>query len=864
MRRYHDSRSALRRRACVLLLVFVCRQASVFAQAVPPSPAGPPAPGVVRAPAEPAPAEPAPAEPAPDAADADVAEPAAGEEEDLADLLTGDKLNFSGADVNFVLEDYAQRTGRTLLLAPNLPKASITLKSVDELTIDEYLKAVESVLNMHGIGLIRVDDRFLKVVPNKDIIKDELPIREPQYANVPDETGGVHRVEIPLTETGEVVSQMIQLKYIDVAEATSAIEPLRHAYSSLTPYERINSLLVTDTAANINRMTRVLRLIDQPAEMREEPHVIRITHAVASEIKQKLEEIIAESQAEKKAKPSTVPRAKDTGAPGVVRTLPGVIRARASAATQSKAKTETAARTSEIVEAAERGIISGSVQIVADDRTNILIIITRPENMKFFETIVKVLDVETAPEVEVKVFRLEFAEAEKIEGMLNELIGAKSSSKDEGRPAGETTDKGAEGKSTTLREYATRETTPRTKAGEPSQSKIGQLSSENIKILSDERTNALIVMASRADLKTLETIIADMDMMLSQVLIEAVILEIQLGDNVQSGVDWVQRSMITSREATDGRQRAIFSFAGGGGGGSQTPVDATTLGRAAVGSGLTYYLTMFDLNVDAVIAMTAGDTRTRILSSPVIVTHDNTEAKIESTELRYFYKGQRYVGGSTEFGGGRYQDDVDREDIGIKLTVTPHINEKKLVVMEIDQEVEQLAGGQTIGENVWPTTLRRTFSASIAVQNRETIVLGGLVKTQVDNSSTGIPLLREIPLLGALFSQKKKDETQSEVVVFITPYVLDTPEEMVVESRRRKSSLEAEGLWQKGWSASKLAEPEDIDPSLIGDESLELDATPIHNPSPAGESMEPDAIPKRDTSFFEDESLEFDVSPSHK
>ena len=808
MRRYHDNRS-VRRRGCALLLIFVCWQASVLGQGAPPSPVGPPSPA---------------GPPSPGGA---VVPPVPGEDAGPVDVFAGDKLNFANAPVDVLLEDYARRTGRTLLVAPNLPKATVTLKSVEELDVDEYLKAVESVLNMHGIGLIRVDDKFLKVVANKDIIKDELPIREQQFADVPDDTGGVHRVEIPLKETGEVVSQMIQLKYIDVAEATSAIEPLRHPYSSLTPYERINSILVTDTAANINRISRVLQLIDQPAEMREEPHVIQIAHAVASEIKQKLEEIIAESQEKKQAKPSTVPRTKDTGAPGAVRTLPGVIRARTSAATQTKAKAPTTAATSAIVEAAERGIISGTVQIVADDRTNILIIITRPENMKFFETIVKVLDVETAPEVEVQVFRLEYAEAETIAGMLNELIGAKSSAKKEdSRAKGDKTEKGSEGKSTTLREFATREPTPTPGTSAPSQSKIGQLSSENVKILSDERTNALIIMASRSDLKTLETIIGDMDMMLSQVLVEAVILEIQLGENLHSGVDWVQRSMITSREQSDGGQRPVFSFAGGGGGGSDTPVDATTLGRAAVGSGLTYYLTMFDINVDAVIAMTAGDTRTRILSSPVIVTHDNTEAKIESTEQRYFYKGQRYVGGSTEFGGGRYQDDVDREEVGIKLTVTPHINDKELVVMEIEQEVEQLSGGQTIGDNVWPTTLRRTFSASIAVQSRETIVLGGLVKTQTDNSNTGIPLLKDIPLLGMLFSSRKKDETQSEIVVFITPYVLDSPEKMVAESGRRKHALNAEGLWQKGWSESRLAEPENIDPSLIGDESRGLETAP--------------------------------------
>jgi len=597
---------------------------------------------------------------------------------------------------------------------------------------------------------------------------------------------------------------MIVLKHIDVVEATKAIEPLKHDYGQVNPFERTNSILVTDTAPNINRMLQIIRYIDQPVEAREEPNIIQIRYAKAADIKKKLEEIIADSQKEQKK--STVPQAKKTGSPAPVRAAPpGVIRARAKARVK-----EVVSVLDDLVALAERGIIRGKVKIVADDRTNILIIITRPENMKFFDKIVRVLDVETTPDVMVKVIRLEFAQAKDVASMLNDLIGA-TSKEDAAAPVpGVTESSEGEGeaeRSKALRDYV--KELAATKASGQTESKLGQLSKDNIKILSDERTNALILMSSRGDMLVLEAIIKDMDMMLSQVLIEVVILEIGLSHGMETGVDWIQRSMIAYDVDSGGIRTPVFSFVGGGGGGGLTPVDATTVGRPSLGSGLTYYFTHFGLNTDAIIKMAARDSNSRILSSPVIVTHDNTEAKIDSSQQRYFYKGQKYVGGGYQSGGGRYEPDVESKDVGIHLTVTPHVNEKKLVLMEINQKIEQLGEEQLIEGEKWPTVNKREFSASIAVRNRETIVLGGLVKTRVAKGNSGIPFLRKIPLLGMLFRSTNKTDTRGEVVVFITPYVMDSPEEIAKESKRRKESLSTEGMWKHGWSDSDLAERKD-------------------------------------------------------
>jgi general secretion pathway protein D len=724
-------------------------------------------------------------------------------------------LKFNQAPLEMVLADYSQKTSRTLLQGPKVPKTMLTLRSQGGLSRDEYLQAVEAVLAMHGIGLVKVGDKFVKVVPIAEARKEAMAIGEQSFKPiigadgqpVTNAVGKVLKRFVGLSETDELVSQLIPLKHIDLAEAKAAVEPLKHSYGLVHTFESMNSLLVTDTASNINRIMKILEYIDQPTEAREEPHIIAIKHSKASEIKGKLEELIAESQAQQR-KPTVV--RKSTGRPGTVkRTPPGVIRARtARTATPSRAVTD------EIVAQAERGIIRGTVKIVADDRTNILIIITRPENMKYFEKIVEVLDVETSPDVIVRVTRLEFADAKEIATMLNDLIGAANK---EEAPVGAKTPVKGEG-STALREVKKATAAPLSAAGE---SKVGQLSKDSIKILADERTNSLIIMASKSDLLALEGIISDMDMMLSQVLVEAVVLEVNLDDTFESGFDWLQRSLISYNEDSMGTRSPIAAFAGTGGGGDLPPSDSlgfTDVGKFASDpmAGLTYYLTFFDLNLDTVLRLVATDSRTKILSSPVILTTDNKAATIDVSTERYFYKGQKPVTAGNVIA---YVDDVETQPVGITLTVTPRINAKKFVVMEIEQSIDNVSGVQNINGNDWPIVTKRKLEANIAVGGGDTIVLGGLVLNQTVNTESKVPFLGDIPILGRLFKSRRDENSRNEVIVFITPYVLNTPEEIEDDARRRAEATNTEGMWKRGWSNSRLAEPNDADLERAAEEA---------------------------------------------
>ncbi|MFO7871047.1 MAG: type II secretion system secretin GspD [Kiritimatiellia bacterium] len=700
------------------------------------------------------------------------------------------RLKFEDTPVEIVLEQYSELTGRTLLLDPKIPRAKITLRNQTELTVSEALEAMETVLTMHGIALIKEGKKFLKVVPVKEGLQEGTEIRQ----------AGAPREKI---KSSELISEMIALNHIDIKEAEKAIKNIKHSYGQLQLFERTNSILVTDTAGNIERLMQIISFIDQPIRKLEEPNIIEIRYARAADIKKKLEEILKETMEEEAAR-STVPRQRKSGAPGAekARTPPGVIRA-------PREKTAEAEIPAEIIELAERGIITGEVKIIADDRTNILIIITRPENMTFFEKIVKVLDVPTDPDVVVKVVRLEFASAETVAGTLNTLIGKKDKKGEVPPPkaGGE-----EEGRSAALREYVEQLRSGAAEL-EEGKSKVGELLAENIKILPDKRTNSLLIMASKADMAALEEIIASMDMMLSQVLIEVAIIQVDLGNQIESGVHWVQRSLTAYDKREDGTSSAKFAGAGSMGGGADTLEDAatlTTLGSWARGSGLTAYFTHFGLSMDLILHWVQTDDRTHVLSTPVIVTTDNTKAIISSSEQRYFLKGSTI----DQYGNVRPQTEI--KDFGLELEVTPHINEAGNVMMEISQDISDVGTSQEIElekgfKAEWPTTKKRSFTASISVHDRETIVLGGLVRSDKSSARKKVPLLGSIPLLGKLFRYEKEDENRAEVVVFVTPYVLNTPKAIALESARRKESLNVGGLWKRGWSDSKLAEPMEED-----------------------------------------------------
>jgi general secretion pathway protein D len=715
--------------------------------------------------------------------------------EESSTLANGEQvysLKLNNATLDELLDRYSDLTGRTMIKAPGV-NATFSFKAQSKLTRAEMIQAMDSLLTMNNLSLVSLGSRFYRVVQTDKAATEGLAIQK----EMPE---GGH------PESDALVSQLVALKYLEMEDAVNIVQAMLHGYGKVQRFDRINSLLVTETSANLKRIYEILALVDQPTETRIETRVYEIQHAKASEIAARLNELVSDSQGEKKEEVAQV--AQPTTA---VRRPPSMIRARqpVAAETTTPAATDTAAALEAAM--AERGIVQGKVKVLADERTNIIIVISRPSNFVFFDKIVAVLDRPVDPEVIVQVLALEFADAEEMAGLLNDFIGAAKSDKDTaataqtGDNAG-TADSRARALEDLVRARAAAADRVRQAAGEAAASKIGQLS-PNTKILADKRTNTLMLMGTKGDIAALQEIVKKVDIMLAQVLIEAVILEVNLNNNTAYGVNWLQKSMTAYSQKIAGAnggvsvRQPVASWGGNFGENTFSEVAGDTVTRAVGGgTGLSYFFTFADLNIDMVLKMLATSSEGRVLATPVILTTDNTEASIIS--------GQQIpirTGDTTS--GGTIQSDYEYKDVGIQLKVKPRINPSRYVTLEITQSADTLGESVDVGNSGKMVSInKREMTASVSVPSRSTIVLGGLVQTDYQASNTRVPILGSIPLLGALFRSEDKTRHRTELLVLITPYVLMTSDEARRETERlhHASNVAAED-WYRGWSDSSLA-----------------------------------------------------------
>jgi len=668
-------------------------------------------------------------------------------------------LSFEDAPIEQAVELYREWTGRTIIKQADL-SAKITLKG-RQLTKDEAKQAIETVLAMQGVALIPMGEKFLKVVPIANARQEGMEIKP-------------FDSDKKYTEADQLITQVIPLRFVVFADVQPLIQHLVHGYGKIIEMARINSVLITDTSANIARIVELVSMVDQPAE-KIEPRIYQLKYAEAATVAGKLKELVEAAKTKK---------GEQTVVVGDGRAVPGVIRA---------PKVEAGAEPTAPEQQTE--MIVGEVKMVADDRTNILIIFSKAANFGFFDNIIKVLDVPVDPAVVVEVINLEFAKAKEISGILNEFVGAAKASEKTKAPGGST---GKAEASKTVDEIIQRAVEPTGREISPAaKSAIGRLSADT-KILSDERSNALLLMGRKSDLEALKLVIASLDVMLEQVMIEAVILSVDLNDDLSTGVKWVYNTQMTELNTEH-----LAGFKGGS-------ISNATFG--ALGSGLNYYGIFPELNMQALISAAKSDGNARILSTPVVMTTDNTEAKITVGEERPVISSSINSGTGVNTGSGTAysaRSTYEYRNIGMTLTVTPNINPQGFVVMEITQTADEIGGEKEIDGNKVPVILKREITATVAVQNRATVILGGLVRKYTNKTASKIPLLGDIPLIGWLFSTHDNTDTRSELVVLLTPYVLTTPEQAQREAKRvYEASDSSKTLWPRGWSQSPLRNDE--------------------------------------------------------
>lgn len=724
--------------------------------------------------------------------------PASGPEQDEDKELTSD-LNFNQTPIDLVLETYSRMVGKTILKDPQTPSATITLKSEtgQKLSKEEQIEAIEVILEMNDVHLEPYGEKFIRALPRKDVRKKGIPL--------------ILDPDTKLKERERVVSMMIPLKNISTEDAQKALEGFKSNSGILVVFERTNSILATDTEQNINRMLEIVKMIDVANPVNENVFVRQIKNAAANDIKAALIAIVEDAQKDqdKNAKNAVQNRPQQYNRlfPNTPRTLLQRNQPQPAAPANNESLVVG-------ISDADRGMIRGKVLILSDERSNKLIIVTQKSNMDFFDKVIEQLDVETTPDTVVKVYRLKYADAEEVSDMINDLIGNAPSSKDSNKNQNAAAKQGGAVNLTNNRTPAAKKPANQ-RTGEAS---AGELSKDNTTVLADKRINGLVVMTDKKLVSVLENIIESMDVKLSQVLIETVIIEISLGDNLKTGIDWVMGGDVAKNVFMNHGQ-----MIGGGAGTTQIGnfVMSGLAGSATntvtpIGKGMQYLMKSDKLNLAAVIQASKTDSRTKYVASPIVMTVDNKEATIEATSSRQFLTGWSAVS-SSYAGSGLPSPNYTAKDIGITLKIEPKINPNGTVMLNVEEEYSQVSGKQDMltpkGSSYEPQSIdvsvTRKMTADISLENGQSVILGGLTTKTTSENEGGIPILKDIPYIGKwLFSSVEQDEQRSELLVFMTPYVLDDAEAAKAEALRRKKTLSDSTPWEDGgWSASDLADP---------------------------------------------------------
>ncbi|MCU0314673.1 MAG: type II secretion system secretin GspD [Solirubrobacteraceae bacterium] len=297
----------------------------------------------------------------------------------------------------------------------------------------------------------------------------------------------------------------------------------------------------------------------------------------------------------------------------------------------------------------------------------------------------------------------------------------------------------------------------------------------NIQVVADKDNNTLLIVATPAEYAVIESALKKLDVAARQVMIEIVIAEVSLIDNFQFGVEWYFRNGANQAGGNFRRGTTVGNL-------FDTAVTVAGAGLAARVPGFNYLLAgAFPGGIQAAVSLLGTAANTKIVANPHVAALDNQRSTIKVGD-RIPITQQTLVGGTTN----AVTTTSQYIDTGVLVAVTPRINAGGLVTMDIQAEVSNPGDVTTAGEA--PPINTRSLQSIVAVQSGDTLVMGGLIRDTKGQGSEGIPLLSKIPVIGGLFGAQDIKEQRSELVLFVTPRVVETQNDMrtIVEDLRKR------------------------------------------------------------------------------
>ncbi|MCX8071522.1 MAG: type II secretion system secretin GspD [Candidatus Binatia bacterium] len=754
-------------------------------------------------------------------------------------------MNFQDVDIAVLVKFISDITGKNFIVDEKV-RGKVTIISPGKISVDEAYLVFQSVLQVKGFTTVPAGS-IIKILPTKDAktstIDTVLPETRPQPRD-------------------EYITRLIRLKYVDANNMVAILQPLASPDGLLTAYTPTNTLIIIDTAAQTDRLAKILSQLDVEGQQ-QEIEVVRLNYAFAGDIAALLQQLLEE------------PSAQTTGAPA---TQPG-------AAPDARVRRGTAPRPG--TPAAGGQAISGGVtperafKIIPDERTNSLILVAGPAEARRIKDLIARLDVPLPLGTgRIHVYYLKYANAFELIPVLSSLVGAGAGfggfspfgfggigglrggfgfggvrgglTSGIGRFGGGfglggfgtpgfggftpgfggfgfgglapgiglglgQTGFGAAG-SLAGRRPGLAGTTPGVAGGQPGQQSEFE---GQVRISADPATNALIINASPQDFETLREVIEKLDVRRRQVYVEAIIAEVSLDLSRELGIELQGATEIPNGV---GFGRTNLS------GNINQLLNPTNLSGLVLAAASSQTVTVNGVTIPAQQALLrALESRSdaNILSAPTVLTTDNQPAEIVSGQNVPFIASRA----TSDVNLSNTFATIERRDVGITLRLTPQISEGGQVRLDIFQEVSDVISNDP---QLGPTTTIRSATTSVVTRDGQTVVIGGIMFEARGKNVSKVPFLGDIPVIGNAFRFDSTRNRKTNLLIFLTPHIIrnERDQRNVAVSERdrvlRKPYEEMgqrpprwEQLYAPSWEVRPSIEPapEDREPSERGTRS---------------------------------------------
>ncbi len=640
-------------------------------------------------------------------------------------------IYFDKVDIEKLVQTVSDATCKTFILPENV-RGKISIVGPEngrvEVDSDQFYAAFLAALDANGLS-VYPHGRFLKIVDKRSAKQNPIPT--------------IVDAETPYTTNEQMVTKLFKIRYVEVEPLRGVLQQLVSKDGDTIPYPP-DTVIINDVGSNMHRLERIITQLDTRASS-DELRIVQVQFATAQDVAGTVQKLFEAKSRPGQRSGGFVPSVSPGAPPGEI---PGGPPGMGDAAT---------------------GAVTLS-QIIPDERTNKLIIVASPAAFERILQIVKEVDVPTDAGGRINVYPLENADAEELASTLQTL---------------------AQG---TANRPRTPSPVPPPGGARPTTT-AAELFSGEVKISADKSTNSLVIVASQSDFKNIVRVIEQLDIPRRQVFVEAVIMEVNLDRNSEFGINFHSGYRLTTDQGavpglfgTKYTKQGLppsFSLAnlasfGGFLAGLQGPVipELQRLGIDIPAFGVVMHALQQSSDVN-------------VLSTPHILTSDNEEAEITVGQNVPFQAGfsPGSLGGglgipgtgtgtgagvpSSLLGGlgglGSLFAPITRQNVELKLTVKPQINESDFIRMVITEQTEEIASSDPV---LGPTTSKRSAKTTVVAKDQETVVIGGIMQDRTIESVSKVPLLGDIPIVGHLFRDTTRRKTKTNLLLFLTPYII--------------------------------------------------------------------------------------------